>query len=138
MVSCATQSARSGSTIRRRCVIHCWRCWRICAPNWSSWIAPAATRMRPAAGAADSSSSATTRWWTMIKMMANDPADMSVGQIPSLTRAAVIAQIEERLAGQIDDAALAAWAFDRFYAQELGQESYESGAEPAIANVLDA
>jgi hypothetical protein len=41
---------------------------------------------------------------------------------PSIvTRAAVIAQIEDRLAGQLNDSALAAWAFDRFYAQELGQ-----------------
>lgn len=58
---------------------------------------------------------------------------------PSIvTRAAVIAQIEDRLAGRLDDSALAAWAFDRFYAQELGQEDYEAGAEPAIADALDA
>jgi len=56
----------------------------------------------------------------------------------SLTRAAVVAQIEERIAGRIDDEALAAWAFDRFYAVELGQEQYEPGAELAIANALDA
>ena len=54
-----------------------------------------------------------------------------------LTRAAVIAQIEDRLAGRLDDAALAAWAFDRFYAQELEQEAYEAGAEPVIADALD-
>ena len=54
-----------------------------------------------------------------------------------MTRAAVIAQIEDRLAGRLDDSALAAWAFDRFYAQELGQEDYEAGAEPAIADALD-
>jgi hypothetical protein len=54
-----------------------------------------------------------------------------------VTRAAVIAQIEERLAGRLDDAGLAAWAFDRFYAQELGQEDYELGAEPVIADALD-
>jgi hypothetical protein len=53
-------------------------------------------------------------------------------------RAAVVAQIEERIAGRIDDEALAAWAFDRFYAVELGQEQYEPGAELAIANALDA
>jgi len=50
----------------------------------------------------------------------------------------VIAQIEDRLAGQLNDSALAAWAFDRFYAQELGQEDYEVGAEPLIADALDA
>ena len=50
----------------------------------------------------------------------------------------MIAQIEDRLAGRIDDSALAAWAFDRFYAQELGQEDYEVGAEMTIADALDA
>ena len=34
------------------------------------------------------------------------------------TRAAVAARIEARLAGRLTDAALAAWAFDRFYAEE--------------------
>ena len=59
-------------------------------------------------------------------------------QTSILTREAVIVQIEGRLAGRIDDAALATWAFDRFYAQELGQEDYEVGAETAIADTLDA
>ena len=62
----------------------------------------------------------------------------SARQPSIVTRAAVIAQIEDRLAGQLDDTALAGWAFDRFYAQELGQEDYEAGAEPAIADALDA
>jgi len=51
---------------------------------------------------------------------------------------AVSARIEARLAGQLDDAALASWAFDRFYAQELGAEHYEAGAEAVIADSLDA
>jgi hypothetical protein len=55
-----------------------------------------------------------------------------------LTRAAVIAQIEARLAGRLDDAALAAWAFDHFYAEELGEEQYEAGAESVTADILDA
>jgi hypothetical protein len=55
-----------------------------------------------------------------------------------VTRAAVIERIEARLAGSLDDAALAAWAFDRFYAEELGEEQYEAGAETAIANTIDA
>jgi hypothetical protein len=55
-----------------------------------------------------------------------------------VTCAAVIARIEDRLAGRLDDSALAAWAFDRFYAQELGQEDYQAGAEPLIADALDA
>jgi hypothetical protein len=55
-----------------------------------------------------------------------------------LTRATVIARIADRLAGRLDDVALAAWAFDRFYAEELGQEQYEAGAETAIADALDS
>jgi hypothetical protein len=54
------------------------------------------------------------------------------------TRAAIVARITARLAGQLTDAALAAWAFDRFYAEELGSEAYESGAEVGITDVLDA
>jgi hypothetical protein len=56
----------------------------------------------------------------------------------STTRAAIVAQIEARLEGQLTDAALAAWAFDRFYAEELGNKEFEEGTEPAIADVLDA
>jgi len=55
-----------------------------------------------------------------------------------ITRTAVARQIEARLAGRLDDATLAAWAFDRFYAEELGREAYESGAEEVIADTLDA
>ena len=62
-------------------------------------------------------------------------ADSSVHLI---TRVALVARIEARLSGQITDSALAAWAFDRFYAEELGEETYEPGAEPAIADALDA
>ena len=57
---------------------------------------------------------------------------------PTTTRASIAARIEARLSGQITDAALAAWAFDRFYAEELGSEAYEIGAEATIADVLDA
>ena len=49
-----------------------------------------------------------------------------------------MARIEARLSGQLSDRALAAWAFDRFYAEELGSEVYETGAESAITDVLDA
>ncbi len=62
----------------------------------------------------------------------------STEQTSVLTRAAVIAQIEARLAEKLDDAALAAWAFDRFYAVELDREHYEPGAEEVIADALDA
>jgi hypothetical protein len=61
----------------------------------------------------------------------------TVGGAHTITRAAVIAQVEQRLSGQLSDAALAAWAFDRFYAAELGQEQYEAGAEAAIDDALD-
>jgi len=54
------------------------------------------------------------------------------------TRAAVVAQIESRLVGRLTDAALAAWAFSRFYAEELGNEEFEAGAEQAVADALDA
>jgi len=54
------------------------------------------------------------------------------------TRAAIVAHIEARLTGRFTDTALAAWAFDRFYAEELGSETYESGTESAITDVLDA
>jgi hypothetical protein len=54
-----------------------------------------------------------------------------------VTRAAVIARIEEHLAGKLGAAALAAWAFDRFYALEIGEEQSEAGAEPVIADALD-
>jgi hypothetical protein len=55
-----------------------------------------------------------------------------------LTSAALVEQIEARLAGRLDDMALAAWAFDRFYAEELGEEEFAAGAEQAIADALDA
>jgi hypothetical protein len=58
-------------------------------------------------------------------------------QLSILTRAAVSARIADRLDGRLDNAALAAWAFDHFYAEELGQVHYEAGAEPLIADVLD-
>lgn len=55
-----------------------------------------------------------------------------------LTRAALIERIGARLDGRLEAGALAAWAFDRFYAEELGSERYEPGAEAAIADALDA
>jgi hypothetical protein len=62
----------------------------------------------------------------------------TLSDLPITTRAAIVARIEARQAGQLTDAALAAWAFDRFYADELGNEAYEKGAEDLIAAVLDA
>ena len=53
------------------------------------------------------------------------------------TRAAIVKHIEARLAGRLSAKALAAWAFDRFYAEELGSETYEAGSEATITDVLD-
>lgn len=64
--------------------------------------------------------------------------EASGDQAGTLTPAAVIEQIEARLAGRLNDAALAAWAFDRFYAEELGEEEFAAGAGQALADALDA
>ncbi len=56
---------------------------------------------------------------------------------PITTRAIIAKYIEDRVSGQLTDTALAAWAFERFYAEELGSEVYEAGAEVAITDVLD-
>ena len=61
----------------------------------------------------------------------------SPDQSIELTRVDLVKQIQARLAGQLDDSGLAAWAFDRFYAEETGQIDYETGSEPVIAEVLD-
>jgi hypothetical protein len=54
-----------------------------------------------------------------------------------LTRAELIAQIQKRLEERLSDAQLSAWAFERFYANELGSESFEPAAAHDIASVLD-
>jgi hypothetical protein len=65
-------------------------------------------------------------------------AQPTLSRHPITTRAMVVARIEARLSGQFTDTALAAWAFDRFYAEELGSEAYEAGAESVITDVLDS
>ena len=67
----------------------------------------------------------------------NQPPQPALSRDPIVTRAAIAARIAARLSGQLSDMALAAWAFDRFYAEELGSEAYEAGAEAAIADALD-
>ena len=67
----------------------------------------------------------------------NDASSVPPSDTAIVTRAAVITQIEDHLAGKLIAAALAAWAFDRFYAVELGQEQLETGAETGIADALD-
>ncbi len=54
-----------------------------------------------------------------------------------ITRDMLAEQIEARLSGAITDETLAAWAFDRFYAVELGLAQLETGAEEPVAAVLD-
>ncbi len=64
---------------------------------------------------------------------------MSTTEQPTLiTRAAVASQIAAYLDGTLSEKALAAWAFERFYAEELGTEAYEPDAEDALADALDA
>lgn len=46
-------------------------------------------------------------------------------------------KIALRLAGQLSDAELAAWAFDCFYAIELGRARFAPGDEERIAETLD-
>ncbi|MEI7772305.1 MAG: hypothetical protein WCI67_20105 [Chloroflexales bacterium] len=49
----------------------------------------------------------------------------------------VIAKINARLRGTIGDAALAAWAFDTFYAIDQGEEEVDADGSDAIADALD-
>ncbi|KAB8140421.1 hypothetical protein F8S13_23390 [Chloroflexia bacterium SDU3-3] len=65
-------------------------------------------------------------------------SDTATGEKKQIRRSEVIERIEARLAGQLAQSALAGWAFDRFYAEELGNEVYEPGAEGALADALDA
>lgn len=54
-----------------------------------------------------------------------------------ITRNDIITRIEDRLAGRMSAATLAAWAFDRFYAIEQGDEEPEAEAAEPVADVLD-
>ena len=54
-----------------------------------------------------------------------------------LSRSAVIARLEDRLVGRIDDRELAAWAFDSYYALEQGTLTVDPGEVEPIADVLD-
>jgi hypothetical protein len=55
-----------------------------------------------------------------------------------LTRTAVVERIGQRLAGGLGDAALAAWAFESFYAVEAGAAALEIGSEQLLGDALDA
>ncbi len=54
-----------------------------------------------------------------------------------LTRADLITRIEEHLAGSLSAPALAMWAFDRFYAHDIGIEEFSEKDAEIIAAVLD-
>lgn len=72
-------------------------------------------------------------------MSTPSPSPSQSDDAPALiSRADVCAQIAARLAGSLDDRQLARWAFDHFYAEELGQASYEDGWGDQIADALDA
>lgn len=57
--------------------------------------------------------------------------------LPALTRVDLATHIAARLAGRMDNAQLATWAFDCLYTVELGSATIEVGAEELIADVLD-
>ncbi|MFQ3662720.1 MAG: hypothetical protein SNJ69_10040 [Chloroflexaceae bacterium] len=54
-----------------------------------------------------------------------------------LERSALIAKLQERLAGQIEAADLARWAFDRFYELDQGMLAVHEADIDVIADVLD-
>ncbi len=54
-----------------------------------------------------------------------------------LSRAALVAQIERYIQGSLSGPALAAWAFDQFYAEAEGRLTYEPGHQTIIDDVLD-
>ncbi|MEN9935763.1 MAG: hypothetical protein RLZZ387_2342 [Chloroflexota bacterium] len=58
--------------------------------------------------------------------------------VTDVTRVSLVQHIGERLAGHISEMALAKWAFDCFYAAELGEVTLEEGAEEQIEETLDA
>jgi hypothetical protein len=49
----------------------------------------------------------------------------------------IIAKLNERLGGQLSDAAIAAWAFDLFYAIDQGDEEVHPDDSDPIADALD-
>jgi hypothetical protein len=49
----------------------------------------------------------------------------------------LIAKVNERLSGTLSDAALAAWAFDIFYAIEQEEEEVVAEDSEIVADILD-
>lgn len=54
-----------------------------------------------------------------------------------LLRSDVTAKLEDRLAGRLDAAALAAWAFERFYEIDQGERTVPPEDADVVADVLD-
>ncbi len=54
-----------------------------------------------------------------------------------VSRSEIITKLEARLSGVLSDSALAAWAFDRFYAEELGEEEFAEEDAEVVRMVLD-
>ena len=55
----------------------------------------------------------------------------------TLTRQHVIEQLQTLRQGHVNSAAASGWAFDQFYAEELGEIEFEPGYRRAIHAVLD-
>jgi hypothetical protein len=58
-------------------------------------------------------------------------------ELPVLGREEVAAKLRERLAGRLDAKALAAWAYARFYEEEMEELSLEPDADDLLREVLD-
>ncbi|MBC8077130.1 MAG: hypothetical protein H7Y32_13725 [Chloroflexales bacterium] len=58
-------------------------------------------------------------------------------ELPVLGRQELVAQVQARLAGSLDANSLAAWAYARFYEEEMEQLSLEPGADDLLREVLD-
>jgi hypothetical protein len=54
-----------------------------------------------------------------------------------ITATELITQIERRLANEISNEALAAWAFDRFYELELSEDDPAEAEDGPIGEILD-
>lgn len=69
--------------------------------------------------------------------MDSEETDGADRELPVLGRQELAAQVQARLAGSLDAAALAAWAYARFYEEEMEQLSLEPGADDLLREVLD-
>lgn len=66
-----------------------------------------------------------------------DETDGADHELPVLGRQELAAQVQARLAGSLNANALAAWAYARFYEEEMELLSLEPGADDLLREVLD-